>query len=385
MSDVAATVRGFRASFRAEPELVVHAPGRVNLVGDHVDYLHLPVLPMAVPHGIRMALRRRADPRIRVHDADGAFPPVEFEAAADVAPEGSWGDYVRAGVVAIAQSHPTLHGFDAYVTSDLPVAAGMSSSSALVVASALAVLAANALDFDRIALAGTLAQGERYVGTEGGGMDQAASLCAEPGAALRIDFAPLRVRAVRVPAHWRFLSAFSLRQSRKSEEVRAAYNERSRSARSALAALAPGRGGDALLAWIESDRADEALAREPSPRLRHVITEARRVLAATGALERDDAAAFGHIMTASHASLRDDYQVSTAELDEIVDIALDAGALGARLTGAGFGGSAVMLCTPETEAGVRRALLERFYRPRAATPAPVLAVAPSAGATVNRL
>ena len=383
-------VRSFRSGFGAQPAAIVRAPGRVNLIGDHIDYLGLPVLPMAVQRTIRIALRPRRDGLVRAANTDARFAPAEFPAAAEIpaSAAGSWDNYLKAGVgsALAAAGRSAGVGFDALVDSDLPAAAGLSSSSALVVAAALAALYAAGEPWDRLALAETLARGERYVGTEGGGMDQAVCLCALAGHALRIDFAPLRVQPVAYPAGWRLLVAPSLRESRKSAGLRAAYNERSRAARGALAAAAPGLTAPQLVALLERDPAALAGVARGQPRLRHVLSECRRALAAVPLLAAGDAAGLGRLMTESHASLRDDYQVSTPELDRLVALALAAGALGARLTGAGFGGCAIALCTAESAPGVRAALAAGFYAGAGEGSAAAMFVAsPSAGAAVEPL
>ncbi len=380
--------RMFRAEYGSTPTMVVRAPGRINLMGDHIDYLGLPVLPMALQRSIRIALRPRTDDIIRVHNRDARFAPTEFPAIATLEPgmAGAWHNYLRAGVMTALADGTSAHGCDALVESDLPLAAGLSSSSALVVAAALMVLAANDRPWHPIELAEALAHGERFVGTEGGGMDQAISLCAQAGHAMRIDFAPLRVEPIPVPVSWRFVVASSLRESRKSDEVRATYNERARAARNALSALRPDMTGAGLLAALRADPEQfDAVARH-NPRLRHVLSEATRVLQCSRLLQSADAAGFGRLLSESHESLRDDYEVSTPELDQLVAISRAAGALGARLTGAGFGGCVIALCTRETVAAVQGALAQEFYAPKSAPADEVMFVAePSAGAQVTRL
>jgi galactokinase len=362
----------------------------VNLIGDHIDYLGFPVLPLALRRSVRIALRPRPDPLVRVANTDNRFGPVEFPAAAELEafPPGSWGNYLKAGVgsALAAAGRARGAGFDALVFSDLPPAAGLSSSSALVVAAALAALHAAGESWEPLVLAEALAAGERFVGTEGGGMDQAVCLCALAGHALRIDFATLRVEPIVVPADWRLLVAPSLAESRKSAELRGAYNDRSRATRAALAAAAPGVSAADLVALLGRDPAAFVGPARCQPRLRHALSECRRVLAATGKLKAGDGTGFGRLMTESHASLRDDYQVSTPELDEIVELALGAGALGARLTGAGFGGCAIALCTTESLPEVRERLAHQFYDSAGPTARTAMFLAePAAGASVEAL
>ena len=174
---------------------MVRAPGRVNLVGEHIDYCGLPVLPMAIQRSVRIAFHPRADREIRLTNRDARFPPSAFTVNAEIppAPAGDWSNYPRAAAHALVQRFPNLRGVDAQVDSDLPVAAGLSSSSALVVATALALLHANRASVPLLELMDLLARGERYVGTAGGGMDQAIILGAQAGCASRIDSHPLRL------------------------------------------------------------------------------------------------------------------------------------------------------------------------------------------------
>lgn len=341
----------FRDAFGAEPTALVRAPGRVNLIGDHTDYHGLPVFPMAIQRGIRIAIRPRSDNQVRLHNLELGFGPVTFELASEIPPEpaGSWGNYPRAAARAVAARGTVLRGFDGMVGSDLPRAAGLSSSSALVVATALSLLHANGAGIPVVELAALLARGERDVGTEGGGMDQAISLAGIRGHAARIDFDPLRLEQIPVPGHWAFVVAQSLVGAEKSGSAREIYNLRVR------------ESGDGLAA---GEAATGVLAR----RRRHVLSEAERVGQAVEAMRRDDLAGFGALMTASHASLRDDYEVSTPALEALVQLALEQGAHGARLTGAGLGGCMVALVSRERAAAMVHGLFEEFHAARGVSP-----------------
>src|SRR5256886_647440 len=212
------------------PMHVVRAPGRVNLIGEHIDYCGLPVLPMALRRSVRIAFHPRSDRDTPLVNRDPAFAPSAFAVSERIppAPTGDWSNYARAAVGAVAQRFPDLRGVDALVESDLPIAAGLSSSSALVVAMALAMLHANGVTVAPLELMDLLGKGERYVGTAGGGMDQAIILGAQPGCASRIDFHPLRLTPTAVPADWRFIVAWSLVHAEKSGAAQQAYNERTR-------------------------------------------------------------------------------------------------------------------------------------------------------------
>jgi galactokinase len=362
----------------APPTFVVTAPGRVNLIGDHIDYAGLPVLPMALQHTVTALVRPRDDRTVRLANTDASFGPREYRLDPDVAlwAPGDWGNYVKAATCHLERRYGVLRGFDAAFTSTLPIASGLSSSSALVVAAARCALAGAGRDVPVLELAEELAEAERYVGTRGGGMDQAVCLAAHAGSALLVGFDPLAVEPVPIRHGWRFVIASSLVRAEKSSGARAEYNLRREQVEEALAEVsrALGATGDVpltfrdLLARHEAveliDVAERTLSDLPLRRFRHVVTESDRVTRAVTALRNADAAAFGRLMIASHASLRDDFAVSHAELDAIVDTAVQAGAHGARLTGAGFGGSAVILADADSVERVMETLRERFYAPR---------------------
>src|SRR5881397_815433 len=214
----------------AGPVHVVRAHGRVNLIGEHIDYCGLPVFPMALRQSVRIAFHPRADWETRLVNRDSRFAPSAFAVNERIpaAPAGDWGNYARAAARALAQRFPDLRGVDALVDSDLPIAAGLSSSSALVVAMALALMHANRVTVPSLELMELLGRGERYVGTAGGGMDQAIILGARAGCASRIDFHPLRLTPTAVPADWRFIVAWSMVHAEKSGAAQQEYNERPR-------------------------------------------------------------------------------------------------------------------------------------------------------------
>ena len=406
------------------------APGRVNLIGEHTDYNGLPVFPIAIDRDVRIDFRILDDPVVRLDNLSPRFAPFAFQLKRPIgaAAQGDWSNYVRAAARGLLEHGvPLGRGIEGTVTGNVPIASGLSSSSALVVASALALLKANGVTLPRLELAALMARAERFVGLEGGGMDQAACLHGVAGHALRIDFDSLRVIPVPVPAGWRWVVASSLVRAEKSAGARDTYNERARQCREALEkvrdvvgmerALAVGRAkikrdsharGSSGSIGRAADVAPRALTyrdlvavddlarllrharRVLGPmlfrRFRHVVTEGRRVALAEQAMRDGDLARFGRLMVRSHESLRDDYEVSTGELDAIVTVAVEAGAAGARLTGAGFGGCAVALCDDTAVAPVLEALATRFYKPRLGRPPTrdVMFVAkPSEGAVVQ--
>jgi galactokinase len=290
-----------------------------------------------------------------------------------------------------------LKGLDALIDSDLPVAAGLSSSSALVVAAALGLLTVNDVTMERQELMELLAEAERYVGMRGGGMDQAICLGAHEGQAARIDFDPVRLTPVPVPHEWRFVVASSLIPAEKSGRAREIYNRRSEECREALATVTAHFGVSPanyrrLLEGVPVrelvERATHILGSPLDRRFRHVVTEAARVRQAEQALRESDLARFGSLLNESHSSLRDDYEVSARELDELTEIALAAGASGSRLTGAGLGGCTVSVCAAEQVDAVLNRLRSEFYATRTfggRLEDHLLVVSPSRGASVTRL
>jgi galactokinase len=372
----------------------------VNLIGEHTDYNGLPVFPMAIQRSIRIYFRPRDDRRVHLANVDSRFEPGEFEIAGEIAPSprGAWINYAKAAAQALQRSSALERGFDGLVEGDIPAAAGLSSSSALVVASALALLAVNDVEIDREELMGLTARAEHYVGTQSGGMDQAISLGGRAGHAVLIEFEPVRLHPIPIPVDWRFVIANTLVEAKKSGEAQAAYNARVRECREALRTLREHPGGRELpsnyrelVAGVPQERLLELAALLPDPlgrRFRHVVTEGARVAQAREAMLEGDVAAFGRLLDASNASLRDDYEVSCPELDEIVRAAREHGAAGARPTGAGFGGCAVVLTRATGLDRLLAGLGEAYYRPRAIDPvrADALLVAqPSDGARTKQL
>lgn len=363
----------FQALYGAPPTHLARAPGRVNLIGEHIDYAGLPVLPMAIQRQIRIAFRPIVEPECRIASEVPGLESRVFRLDRAIKPyaPGDWGNYVKAAAIGLQRPGPSAidapSGIEALIASDLPVAAGLSSSSALVISSALALATANGESIPPLELAVLMADAEQFTGTRGGGMDQAICLCAREGTASIVDFDPLRVDPVPVPNDWCFVVADSLVPARKSGDAQTTYNRRRADVETALHEIGGALSYRDLLASHATDALLEAGERALEPDLRrrfkHVVTEAGRVGQAADAMKGADMSDFGALMNASHRSLRDDYGVSTPELDELVDIACSAGAAGARLTGAGLGGSIVALAHAKDVGSVIGALGERFYAP----------------------
>lgn len=374
-------IQAFEDHFGATPTHVSRAPGRVNLIGEHIDYNDLPVFPMALQKEVRIALRPRTDGMVVLHNANPDFPTVEFEIGPAIEPyvTGSWGNYVKAPANELARRFAIWRGFEGVVSSDLPVASGLSSSSALVNAVGLALAHINEVSVQIREFSGIMADAERYVGTRGGGMDQAISLGARDRCAARITFEPLHMRHVTVPDDWCFIVADTGRRAEKSGAAQAVYNLRRKECEEALRIVS---GHVATTHMTETlctsypelvkaldvttllATAEHLLQGGLMRRFRHVISEATRVEEAVERVFAADATGFGTLMDASHASLRTDFQVSSAELDELVAVAREGGAAGARLTGAGFGGCIVALAERWTVGEVLETLVAEYYERR---------------------
>jgi galactokinase len=330
----------FRRRFGGKPEGWARAPGRVNLIGEHTDYNDGFVLPMAIDRDIWVAFRPRPDRTVRLWSFD--FKQAsEFSLDAFARdPSALWSNYVRGVAWALAKQNIALRGMDAVLQGNVPLGAGLSSSAALEVAAGLAFLASSgeSLPLPDLALACQRAENE-FVGNRCGIMDQFVSALGRAGHALFLDCRTLEHQHVALPEGYRIVVANSMV---RRALVDSAYNERRAQCETAARIL----GVKALR------DADEGMLREASlelagtayQRARHVITENVRVLKAVDAMRQGDAETFGALMDRSHASLRDDYEVSCRELDALVEIARrQPGCPGARMTGAGFGGCTVNL------------------------------------------
>ncbi|MEW2221951.1 galactokinase [Streptomyces sp. NPDC006990] len=371
---------GFREIYGTAPEGAWAAPGRVNLIGEHTDYNDGFVLPLALPHTVHAAAARRDDGVLRLHSADvpGAAHRLRLDELKPGA-DGGWAAYPAGVAWALREAGLPAGGADVHLTSTVPTGAGLSSSAALEVVTGLALSELYGLELSRPQLARLCQRAENdFVGMPCGIMDQTASACCTEGHVLHLD-----TRG----QHWRQipfgLAAEGLRLLVVDTRVKhtladGAYAERRRACEAGAAAL-----GVRALRDIPHGELGAALARLPDPGVRscvrHVVTENRRVEEVVALLEQGDPRAAGPVLTAGHASLRDDFRVSCEELDLVVDSALAAGALGARMTGGGFGGSAIVLVEDSRAGAVEEAVTAAFEAAGHAVPHLFEAV-PSAGA-----
>jgi galactokinase len=326
--------RAYREIFGDEPELVASAPGRVNLIGEHTDYNGGFVLPCAINRRVAAA----------VGAGEGAFYSVDFDETRQIDDkDSSWADYPRGVAWAMGEAGHEIGTFRASFAGDVPLGSGLSSSAAIEAATALA------LDtFFRLGIGGTdlavLCQRAEndYVGVGSGIMDQYASLLCEAGAALLVDCRSLEAQSVPLDLEAAGLALVVCDTRVERGLADTGYSDRRATCERAASKLGVEELRDATVGDLD------LLSGAEKKRARHVVSENARVLEAVEALENRNFDEFGRLMYASHASLRDDYEVSTPELDTFVEAAEQHGARGARLTGAGFGGCAIAL-VPEGE------------------------------------
>jgi galactokinase len=318
---------------------VVRAPGRVNLIGEHTDYNDGFVLPLAIDRAIWIALRPRTDGQVLAHSLDFSGSTT-FSLDNLARANGGWAEYIKGVAWALQQTGHRLAGWEGVIAGDVPVGAGLSSSAALELAAARAFAVVSDLPWDAATMArlGQRAENE-WVGVRCGIMDQMISAAGRAGHALLIDCRSLHTEEVPFPPG---TTVVVLDTVTRRGLVDSAYNERRRQCESAARAFGVSALRDVSPAQFgaECGRLDEIMR----CRARHVVTENERTLQTADAMRRGDAVAVGRLMNASHDSLRDDFEVSSRELDVMVDCGKSHPAcLGIRMTGAGFGGCAVAL------------------------------------------
>jgi len=354
--DPAPLLDAFRQQFHDAPAFLVRAPGRVNLIGEHTDYNEGFVLPMAIEQAVWIALRPRADREVRLRSLDY---PQAAEISLDRLEKGpgGWVEYLKGMAWALEADGRKLGGWEGLIRGDVPRGSGLSSSAAVELACGRAFAAASGLDWDPAAMARLAQKAEnQWVGVNCGIMDQMVSAAARRGHALFLDCRSLEYQHIPLPAG---RVVVILDTSTRRGLVDSAYNERRAQCEAAARFFGVPALRDVDLTAYQSRAAglDEVTRR----RARHVVSENGRVLQAVAALRRGDADAFGACLDASHASLRDDFEVSNQALDTIVAIARrQPGCYGARMTGAGFGGCAVALLRLESAAEFSAAVASQY-------------------------
>jgi galactokinase len=369
--------RWFGDCFGGRPEGVWRAPGRANLIGEHTDYNQGWVLPFALRLGVTVAASRRDDGVLVICSRQAPGDPAELRVAA-LAPGAlnGWAAYPAGVAWALREAgHRLAGGASLAVDSDLPQGAGLSSSAALECATALALTGLYGLDVPRPELAALACRAENgFVGVPSGIMDQSASLLCEAGHALLLDCRSLDTAGVPLDPAGAGLALVLIDTGARHTLGDGRYAERRRECDRAAAQLGVASLRDVTSLAAVAGLADPVLRR----RARHVITENMRVSETVALLTGGDMAGVGAVLHASHVSLRDDFEVSWPEADVAVDAAAAAGALGARMMGGGFGGSALAL-VPAGQRAVSAAITAEYSR-RGWPPPAFLEAIPSAGA-----
>ncbi|MFE7711448.1 galactokinase [Streptomyces sp. NPDC057486] len=384
MTDNAELVTAFTELYGTAPEGVWAAPGRVNLIGEYTDFNDGFVMPLALPHTARAAVGRRTDGELRLHSTDVPGGVVQLRVDELAPHEGhGWAAYPAGVVWALREAGHRITGADIQLTSTVPTGAGLSSSAALEVVTALALNDLFGLGLDAAELAVLAQRAENaFVGVPCGVMDQMASACCVEGHALHLDTRDLTQRQVPfdLAAHGLQLLVVDTRVKHALGD--GAYAERRAGCEAGARALGmatlrdlPYEGLDAALDTLVESGADESVVRY----VRHVVSDNARVEQVIALLDAGEVRAAGPVLTAGHVSLRDDLRVSCPELDLVVSTANASGALGARMTGGGFGGSAIVLVDEAGADAVTKSVLEAFTSHGYATPG-VFPAVPSAGA-----
>jgi len=329
----------FVDTFGQSPEVIAAAPGRVNLIGEHIDYSDGYVLPFAIADRTYAALRRRPDRLVRIASAQRKNTVITVNLD-EVHPglKGQWERYV----LSVMWAMQIKHGVDVMIDGHVPLGAGLSSSAALECSVATALNELFSLGFSVESLARLAQKGENeYVGVPCGIMDQSVSLMAKRGSALLLDCRDLTSRDIAFDVASHGLELLIIDTQAHHSLTDGGYAQRRASCDGVVAKLSVRSMRELTMEKLEASH--DLISTTEFMRARHAVTEIARVLDAVKALESKNFTTLGHLLNASHASLRDDYDVSCPELNTAVDAAITAGALGARMVGGGFGGSAIAL------------------------------------------
>jgi galactokinase len=373
-----ALTRYFHDNFGAAPTIIARAPGRVNLIGEHTDYNDGFVLPCAISKQTMVAVRGRADGRVRIVSADLGDAKAEFSVDQAAAPgTETWSNYVRGMVDGLLREGARLSGADVAIMGDMPQGTGLSSSAALENAAGLALAALGGMaDIDRGVLAKLGQRTEHlFAGCKCGIMDQLVSAAAVEGTALLIDCRSLETQPVTIPDD---LAILIVQSGIERGLVDGEYNTRRAQCEAAAAHYGVAALRD-LQKLPELGTLDEVAWR----RARHVISENARTLAAADALRNGDLETLGRLMAESHASMRDDFEITLPAIDRLVDILGEAIGRkgGARMTGGGFGGAVVALLPVGEVERVVEAVTGTYRSPSGNAPE-ILIERPAAGASL---
>jgi len=355
----------YQEVFGKKGSLRAWAPGRVNLIGEHTDYNDGFVLPLAVDRGIRFVGNRREDRLVRLHSMDyGATVEFSLDALTQDT-DHRWADYFKGVADQLQKRGVALRGCEAAFQGDLPRGAGLSSSAALEVASAVFLRDVSSFilpDLDMVKVAQDAEN--QFVGVRCGVMDMYASYLAREGSALQIDCRDLSNRSAPLP---KGIKIVVCETGVERTLAGSAYNQRRAECEEAVRILSESLPGITALRDVtprDLAKHEALLHGTVLKRARHVVSENQRVLDAVSAMEGGELATLGRLMVESHRSLRDDYEVSCGALDELVDLALACpGVVGSRMTGAGFGGCTVTLARQEAVDGLLATVRRSYRRP----------------------
>ncbi|GAA5045086.1 galactokinase [Thermocatellispora tengchongensis] len=347
-------IEAFREAYGAAPQGVWHAPGRVNLIGEHTDYNDGFVLPFAVPWGVTAAVSPRADRSVRLLSLQAPGEPLLIE---DLDRAQGWARYAVGVLWALREAGHDVGGADIVLDGDVPQGAGLSSSAALEVSVAVALDELYGLGLPRMDLALLAQRAENdFVGMPCGIMDQAASALSEEGKALFLDCRSLASRGIPLDLAAHGMQILIIDTGVHHELADGQYALRRADCERAAKHL----GVASLRDVTDLAAALSRLSGDERKRTQHVVTENHRVEAVIGLLRAGAIGEIGALLNASHLSLRDQYEVSSPELDLAVEAAFRGGARGARMTGGGFGGSAIALVADEKAGSVRESVAAAY-------------------------
>ena len=376
----------FSRVFERAPEIDVRAPGRVNLIGEHTDYNDGFVLPADIDREIWMCAAARNDRLVRAHSLDFGQTAVFDSERITKDDRASWSNYIRGVIDQYHERGDQIRGMDLVVSGNVPVASGLSSSAALEVATAEACRILSGLDIDPVSMALLCQSAERqFVGVQCGIMDQFVSTLGRQNTALFLDCRDLSYELVPLEMKARIVICDSRKQRNLQNSE---YNKRRAECEGAVGALNAVLGNVKALRDVTPEQLERHRDRMPElwyRRARHVVTENRRVVSAVDFLKAGDIRQFGRLMYESHASLRNDYEVSCPELDILVELAAaQQGTIGARMTGAGFGGCTVNLVASEAVADFQAKVAQEYHARTGHKPM-IYVCSPSDGVTHRRL
>ncbi|GAB4540609.1 MAG: galactokinase [Anaerolineales bacterium] len=369
----------YAAHFNAKPAFLVRAPGRVNLIGEHTDYNDGFAMPIAIDRAAFMALAPREDSCVHVYSLD--YQEEVLFSLNDLQRATGWGEYIKGVAHELLQEGKPLRGFDAILTGDIPRGAGLSSSAAVELAAARAFAAVSDLAWNPVFMAHVAQRAEnRWVGVQCGILDQMASAASQAGKAMLLDCRSLQYELVPVPAS---IAIVILDTGTRRGLVHSAYNERREQCETAAQALHVQALRDATMSDLE--KAKDTISAVVFQRARHILAENERTLQAARAMRAGNMKRLGELFNESHASLRDDFEVTNAALNLMTECAqAQSACYGARMTGAGFGGCAIAL-VDEQNAQAFSAVVAEEYQRRSGQPASIYVCKPSAGASAEAL